>query len=249
MRITTWAKGALVLASLGFSLQAVPARAAIIGSLEAPSDFASGISNVQGWVYTNTPGAELIQPFAVLINGVEEFKVPCCGDRGDVQDAHPDAPLLTGFSGVRNWGLDWTSINGPVSADTPQGGPPPTQITVQVVVTDTMGGLKILTQVVDLFHPTPWPRSVNTSWKDSTDPDPGPVAAGFVPIIESSCTLSNGGLYAPDNAVLRCEDVKFTGPDSSIQYCDVYYDWDIASQTLRLTSDCMNGSTIPPLIK
>jgi len=254
MRITTWVRGAFVLAGLGLALPAVSANAEIIGSLEAPSGFASGISNVQGWVFTNTPGAELIQPFAVLINGVEEFKVPCCGDRGDVQDAYPDAPLLTGFSGVRNWGLDWTAINNPVSADTPQGGGPATQITVQVVVTDTMGGLKLLTKIVDLYHPTPWPRSVNTSWRDSDDPfiPELPFAAGgmIVNPIEADCTLFNDGLYGEDNAVLHCEEVKFTAPDASLHFCEsIFYEWELASQTFKLSSDCIGGQTLIPVSK
>ena len=46
-----------------------PAQAEIVGALEAPFDYASQISNVQGWVYTTNPGAELIQPFDVRING------------------------------------------------------------------------------------------------------------------------------------------------------------------------------------
>ena len=111
MQIQTRFKGALVAGVAGIFLSAMPADADIFGELEAPSGFASGISNVQGWAFTNTPGAELIQPFDVLIDGEVQFRVPCCGDRGDVQDNFPGAPLLSGFSGAYNWGLAWTERN------------------------------------------------------------------------------------------------------------------------------------------
>lgn len=263
MRIKRWAREALVVAVAGVSLSAAPASAEIMGNLEAPDGFASGISNVQGWAYTTTEGAELIQPFPVLINGVEQFKVPCCGDRGDVQDAFPGAPLLTGFSGVYNWGLAWTELNveAELSADTPQGIVfDPTQITVQVQVEDTMGGSVLLTKIVDLYHPTSWPRSPNARWKTSDDPDPiieasAPTPAGILvePEVEATCMLSSlGSRYDEDNASMRCSGMRFTSPGEfpSHQYCSfVYYDWDTASQSFKLTSDCIGGYTEVPLSK
>ncbi|MDG2307666.1 MAG: hypothetical protein P8R42_24030 [Candidatus Binatia bacterium] len=244
MRITAWARAVLALVGLGFSLQATPARAEIIGTLELPSVYASGISNVQGWVYTTTPGAELIQPFAVLIDSVEKFKVPCCGDRGDVQETHPGAPLLTGFSGVYNWGLTWVEQNSVIVADSPQGGSPSgADVLVQVVVTDTMGGFAIFGQTVQLFNPTPWPRSKMAEWKDSLDPDPvlplgTDTGQGILPAIESTCDLSNNGLYST-TASLKCSNMKYTAPDDSTFFCvESYFDWDKASQSFKLTSNC-----------
>ena len=108
---------------------ATPAAAEIIGLLETPDGFASQVGNVQGWVYTTTPGAELIQPFDVLIDGVKTGEVPCCSERGDVNEGDPSIPLRTGFSGVTNWARE--AGRGP--------------ITVQVRVRDTMGGEVLLT--------------------------------------------------------------------------------------------------------
>ncbi|MDG2304688.1 MAG: hypothetical protein P8R42_08515 [Candidatus Binatia bacterium] len=108
---------------------ATPAAAEIIGLLETPEGFASQVGNVQGWVYTTTPGAELIQPFDVLIDGVKTGEVPCCSERGDVNEGDPSIPLRTGFSGVTNWARE--AGRGP--------------ITVQVRVRDTMGGEVLLT--------------------------------------------------------------------------------------------------------
>ncbi len=250
MRITTWVRGALVLAGMGLLLHASPASAEIFGLLELPSGVASGTSNVQGWAYTTTPGAELIQPFDVLIDGEVAFKVPCCGDRGDVKDANPDAPLLTGFSGVRNWGLDWVAKNGGgevLSADSPQGISPGTQVVVQVLVTDTAGGSKLLTELVDLVHPTPWPRSKLVEWKDDEDVElivskDSEETQGIIildPTIESTCVLRNNAFYEDGAASLRCTGVKYTAPDDTTFICPtVYYDWDKGSQSFRLTSDC-----------
>lgn len=220
---------------MALALPAPRAHAEIIGSLEVPDGIASGTSNVQGWVFTNTPGAELIQPFAVLINGEEQFKVPCCGDRADVQVIHPDAPLLSGFSGVYNWGLAATNLAVPVAAaDAPQGGPIATEILVQVVVTDTAGGVEILGKTVELYHPTTWPRSSLAAWEELV----GPVAqpAGLLPI-ESSCTLFNDGLTGA--ASLACSDMVFTGPGMLTETCPVlFFRWERSSQSFALTSDC-----------
>lgn len=82
----------------------------IVANLETPilgidgiAADATGISNVQGWAYTTTPGAEIKRHVEVFIDGEFAMLVPCCGDRGDVEAA--GGPLLAGFSGVYNWGL------------------------------------------------------------------------------------------------------------------------------------------------
>ena len=82
----------------------------IVANLEAPlpltegaASIASGISNVQGWAYTTSPGAEIDRHIEVFIDGVFAMLVPCCGDRRDVEAA--GGALLSGFSGVYNWGL------------------------------------------------------------------------------------------------------------------------------------------------
>ena len=82
----------------------------IVANLETPvlgidgiAADATGISNVQGWAYTTTPGAEIERHVEVFIDGEFAMLVPCCGDRGDVEAA--GGPLLAGFSGVYNWGL------------------------------------------------------------------------------------------------------------------------------------------------
>ena len=82
----------------------------IVANLEAPflpsegaASTASGISNVQGWAYTTSPGAEIDRHIEVFIDGTFAMLVPCCGDRRDVEAA--GGTLLSGFSGVYNWGL------------------------------------------------------------------------------------------------------------------------------------------------
>ena len=238
MRITTEAGGKLIAAALGFLLAATPAHAEIMAVLELPSGFASGVSNVQGWAYTTTPGAELIQPFAVLIDGVEQFKVPCCGDRGDVKDAHPDAPLLTGFSAVYNWGLAAPMAPVKATAGTPQGILAP-QITVQVVITDTMGGLEILTQKVFLFHPTTWPFSKLVTWKLPEMATSADAAQGILIPPDATCTLFNSAIFTDGAAELRCTNLVFTAPDDTTKTCSsAYLSWDKGSQSFRLTSPC-----------
>jgi len=221
MRITMgWARGTLLAAALGFMLPAATVHAEIKGTLELPDGFASGVANVQGWAYTTTPGAELIQPFAVLINGVEQFKVPCCGDRGDVKDAHPEAPLLTGFSAAYNWGLAVPAA--PIKA-LPQGGLGPPQLVVQVVVTDTMGGLKILSKTVDLYHPTVWPFSKLATWKEAGMMMSADTGQGILIPLDATCDLSNSGFYTSGGAEIRCTNLVYKAPDDSTSTCAVSF--------------------------
>ncbi len=223
-----WRSGfVMMLVTLGLCLGAAPARAQITGVLELPDDFASGIANIQGWAFTSTPGAELVQPFEVRIDGDFAMDVSCCSSRGDVPIVFPQAPIRTGFSAVYNWGLIATAA--PTSA--PQG-IAPREILVEVLITDTMGGSKTLSKTVDLYHSAPgWPRSTKAHWK----PVEGPVKA-----VDAECTLSNTGTFTPSAAEMMCTNLIFTSPGIAKSYLcpESYFSWDIGSQSFRRTSDC-----------
>ena len=94
--------GLLVITLLAWS---GPAAAAITANLEWPAaDFpASGIGNVAGWAFTDTPGAKIKRLIQVQIDSEAPFEVPCCAGRGDVEAAYAKAPKNTGFSGVYNF--------------------------------------------------------------------------------------------------------------------------------------------------
>lgn len=192
-------------------LGAGSASAEIVGALEAPSGFASGVSNIQGWAYTNTPGAELIQPFEVYMNGVQNMTIPCCGDRGDVQDAYSDAPLQTGFSGVYNWGRKALS--------TPQ-------VTVEVVIRDTAGGELRLTKTVDLYKSSSFKfdREVkfdlDQGWCESSNESSA---------VEGAASMRCYGLmYA-------------SAEDEEVCAGYVEFSWDRATQGFRQSSDCIES--------
>lgn len=203
-----------------------PAAAAIFGSLEAPDDFATGIGNVQGWAYTTTPGAELIQPFDVLVNGEVIMGVPCCSPRGDVQDVHPEAPLDTGFSGVTNWAREVEH----------------SPITVQVRVRDTAGGELLLTQTnVAVFALGSFPFSSSVGWAEA--PSAAAVGAQAGGAIASRCTLANTGTFTPGAAELICTNVVATrGEESEVCRGLVRYSWDRASQGFKQTTSCVQES-------
>lgn len=96
-------RAGLVLA--GLIAWSAPAAAAIHYNLESPSTSfpASGVGNVAGWAYTDTPGAKINKLITVQIDNEPSFRVPCCSGRGDVQAVHPSAPINTGFSGAHNF--------------------------------------------------------------------------------------------------------------------------------------------------
>jgi hypothetical protein len=83
-----------------------PAQAVITVTLENPADLQdiSGISLVSGWAFASNG-----QPVTVRLrtNGAtqQEFIIPCCGPRADVQAEVPGAPLDVGFGAVINYGL------------------------------------------------------------------------------------------------------------------------------------------------
>lgn len=215
----------LCLAIFLLASAATPASSEIIGVLESPSGFASQIANVQGWVYTTTPGAELIQPFDVLVNGEKIMSVPCCSDRSDVKGGDPDIPLRTGFSGVTNWARE-------AGSEAP--------VVVQVLVTDTMGGSTLLTQSgVEVFGLTSFPFSATVEWAEVAGPLGG---GGPLPSpIASKCLLSNSSEFTPGAAELTCTGVVATKGDlSETEMCDgtVRFSWDKASQGFKQTSNC-----------
>ena len=62
---------------------------------------ASGISNAQGFVWSAAGSVTKVELF---VDGKNEGRLPCCSERGDVQDSFPTAPLRTGFSAAISWG-------------------------------------------------------------------------------------------------------------------------------------------------
>ncbi len=101
-----WLRLALAASLTLLCLGAPPTEAAIVGVLEEPVNggSCSGIGNVRGWAYSDT-GANLVQPFAVTVDGGAGIEVPCCASRGDVQASQPGAPPRTGFAGSYNFQL------------------------------------------------------------------------------------------------------------------------------------------------
>lgn len=213
----------LIVAAALLLLTSGSAEGAIIGLLEAPEADASQVSNVQGWVYTNTPGAELIQPFDVFIDGEKVLTVPCCSDRGDVQDLNPDAPLATGFSGVTNWARE--------AGDSP--------ITVEVVVRDTEGGELTLTRdPVTAYSAAVFPFASNAQWADNFGAASAVDAPqGFSTPRTAWCSLTNDG--AGDAAELVCTGL-LSHADEELEMCGGThrFAWVKASQGFKLRSNC-----------
>jgi len=240
-------RGALcaVTAAAWLTLGAGAAHGGIVGLLEAPTGIASGISNVQGWVYTTTPGAKLVQPFDVLVDGAKVMQVPCCADRGDVKAAHPEAPLATGFSAVFNWSLI-TDPLGPL-ADRPEGELAPN--VVEVLVRDDKGGMATLSSTVEAVQ-AGFEFNRTMSWFPLGPPPKATArtAGGILPTDSTMCDLSNDSAFAPSAASLWCDIVVFEAPDRSLQGCvSIRFDWDPASQSFRLVTTCIPASSLPTL--
>ncbi len=201
---------------------AVEAHAMIFGTLEAPSGTASQVSNVQGWAYTTTPGASLIQPFQVRIDGVDAFVVPCCSDRGDVKDAHPEAPLASGFAGVYNWALE---------------GGGGASVLVEVVIRDTAGGELIVSKTVDVY-------TLSTTYTFLSNLFPDAKSVGFQPLHEGWCELGRKSVSGVGHAELKCRNFianKVLPPpeDFDARPCpSVSFLWARGSQGFVQTSDC-----------
>ncbi len=212
----------LLAAQIAFAV--TPASAGLHGVLEAPVGFASQVSNVQGWAYTTNPGAELVQPFEVYLDGRKVQEVPCCSDRADVREAQPGAPLRTGFSGVLNWSREAIDADGPVE--------------VEVVLRDTTGAELRLTETIELYALSSFPfaRSVGFASPD------GVAADGVVDAAAARCRLSNVPAASDEPvAEIACRNLVATrGDGSEHEVCEgeVRFTWDKASQGFRQSSFC-----------
>ena len=160
----------LSFAALSLGQEGRVAQAEIEATLESPAGYASQVSNVQGWAYTTTPGAELIQPFDVKINGVIVQQVPCCSDRGDVKDGDPSIPLRTGFSGVINWAREALDADG--------------SVVLEVVVRDTAGDELILEETLDLYALADFPFSRSVAFAEVDGAAAGGVIEVTAPLPE-----------------------------------------------------------------
>lgn len=84
---------------------ATPAQSQIMQTFETPTAApVSGKSVISGWAFT-TDAANITVD--LRIDGLPadpSMSIPCCGDRLDVQNAFPDAPLQSGFGLLFNYG-------------------------------------------------------------------------------------------------------------------------------------------------
>ena len=74
----------------------------IKANLEWPGENPSGISIAGGWAFSE--GSAISSLVELWIDGNYSISMPCCSDRGDVPNVFPEAPLLSGFAGIFNWG-------------------------------------------------------------------------------------------------------------------------------------------------
>lgn len=225
MRIPRFALIALAgLATVQATALATAASAEIVAELETPDGFASQISNVQGWAFTTAPGAKLKQPFRVELNGRKIMEVPCCSDRGDVREQHPDAPNRTGFSGVTNWSREALAVDGPA--------------VLTVTIEDTAGNVEVLEREIDLFALASFPYSATTTFL--TVPRGTPSGGIGESRMAGRCEVANG--FADDGtarAELECTNLRAKNDDFS-ENCDgvVRFAWDRASQGFKQSSFC-----------
>jgi len=195
--------------------------ASIVATLESPSDQGSvaGVSNIQGWAFSTTPGATLVQPFQVQIDGQPALTVPCCSDRADVQRQYPDAPTRTGFSAVYNW-----QLLGP----SPKFG---NAHTIDVLITSTVGESTHLVASFNAYRYGDASFLTNLQWGDAET---------------GHCRTVNNPL-APNDAVLVCTGIVVTNSAGKQQSCppgsSVTFDWDRDSQSFRLSSSCTPNSS------
>ncbi len=87
---------------------ASPVLATITFNLENPAGGAvSGISVISGWAFCDSGGEVTVK---LRVDGViaqdagEDVVIPCCGNRQDVVEVHPVAPLNSSFSLLFNYG-------------------------------------------------------------------------------------------------------------------------------------------------
>ncbi|HXG20063.1 MAG TPA: beta-propeller fold lactonase family protein [Methylomirabilota bacterium] len=83
------------------------AQAEILLTLENPEPYQriSGVSAIAGWGFSSVPNAQI--RLRVRIDGIDIGDIPCCGQRLDVAQAHPDAPQArnSGFGLLFNFNL------------------------------------------------------------------------------------------------------------------------------------------------
>jgi photosystem II stability/assembly factor-like uncharacterized protein len=93
-----------------FTFQIVDTQpAGIVAYLESPEvGPVSGIAVIRGWAFA-TQEEEQIERVELFIDGTRSGDIPCCSQRGDVQDAFlqfpPDHTLNSGWGVVFNWGF------------------------------------------------------------------------------------------------------------------------------------------------
>ncbi len=87
------------------------AWAGIHAVLENPGEdqFVSGVRLISGWAFavSDDPGNPVALPVTIQlsIDGQDYGEIPCCVDRGDVQEEHGEHALKSGFGQVFNFGL------------------------------------------------------------------------------------------------------------------------------------------------
>lgn len=93
-----------VLLALSCAIFPNTAGAAILGVGEAPQDgqVVGGVGSLRLWTFSR--GASITR-IEFLLDGELVTEMPCCGERADVREQFPDAPLETGSSIPWNWGL------------------------------------------------------------------------------------------------------------------------------------------------
>lgn len=143
------AAGACV-ATIGLVAWSSPATATIHFNLESPSPAfpASGVGNVSGWVFTDTPGAKMQRLVTVQIDADAPYRVPCCSSRGDVKAAFPAAPENSGFSGAYNF----QRLS-------------PGQHTIKLTFKSTTGETKVVTKSFEVVKVSPFNFLQSFEWK------------------------------------------------------------------------------------
>lgn len=82
------------------------ARAAVQLNFESPAanDTVAGVALIRGFIYDDANPTATVTNMQFFIDGQQFGTIACCTDRPDVKQAHPEAPLNTGFGATFNWG-------------------------------------------------------------------------------------------------------------------------------------------------
>jgi len=179
------------------------AHGAIIANLEQPGDFASGISDVQGWAFTTVPGARIDTLIQVNIDGKPAVRVPCCSDRADVPSKFAGAPALSGFSGVFNWGL--------LARGTHH---------LEVVITSSAGEALTITRTTATTRFYDIPFVANFQWPADAECS---LVNAATPPFEARLACNTALLTRPNGTMAFCTPFKFP----------FFLGWDVASQSFK----------------